>query len=43
MSRRITIKDIPWMRDAEASHKSNWLADSKGGEPNHWPEPEDKR
>lgn len=37
--RRITIRDIPWMRDAEDDHKSNWHANSKGGEPNHYTEP----
>ena len=37
-ARRITLKDIPWMRDAEQNHKSNWHANSKGGEPNHYPE-----
>lgn len=33
--KQILIKDIPWMRDAEQNHKSNWHANSKGGEPNH--------
>lgn len=39
MSNIIKIRNIPWMRDAEDDHKSNWHADSKGGEPNHYPEP----
>lgn len=37
-ARRLSIQDIPWMRDAEQNHKSNWHANSKGGEPNHYPE-----
>lgn len=42
-ARAIRIRDIPWMRDAEDSHKSNWHPDSKGGEPNHHPEPMEDR
>lgn len=27
----------PAVREAIANHKSNWVANSKGGEPNHMP------
>lgn len=36
---RVTTKDIPWLRDLEQDFKGNWEPDSKGGEPNHMPEP----
>lgn len=29
------IKTPAWFREIEENHKSNWHANSKGGEPNH--------
>lgn len=27
-----------WLRELCEDHKSTWVADSRGGEPNHWGE-----